>query len=218
LDSLSYSLDSSFSLSLVGNQKAHKQKVSFTNYKNLSEIIEGCLSGDRKAQGALYRKYYGYLMSICLRYDNNELDASASLNLGFYKILISLDRYDSKTPFEFWIKRIMINQCIDDYRKNKRHQGLLLKEEIRDGDLMVSSAVFNEANEYFTKEHLARMLSSLPDLCSSVFNLFAIDGYSHKEIAELLDIPEGTSKWYLSEARKKLKELLLKEFPHLNAG
>jgi RNA polymerase sigma-70 factor (ECF subfamily) len=95
---------------------------------------------------------------------------------------------------------------------------LLLKEEIRDCDLLVASAVFNEVNEYFTAEHLSVMLSNLPDLCSRVFNLFAIDGYSHKEISELLDIPEGTSKWYLSEARKKLKELLLKEFPHLNAG
>lgn len=181
-------------------------------------LIEKCISNDRIAQENLYKKYYGLLMSVCLRYKKNIQDAELSLNMGFYKIMVNLSKYEASVPFEYWIRRIMINQCIDEFRKEQKHNALIYKDQITDVDLNYASVSYNEANEFFSEEYLEQMIKRLPPMVGKVFNLFAIDGYSHKEIVDILDIPEGTSKWYLSEARKKLKEMVIAEFPHLNIG
>ena len=146
-------------------------------------------------------------MSICLRYSKDRDRATESLNLGYMKILSSLSSYKPAVPFKAWIRRIMINTLIDEYRKHKREQ-----ERVTFVDHYYDTSTFSEANEALEKlnvqqiyEHIAR----LPEASRNVFNLYVIDGFSHKEIAQLLDISEGTSKWHLNAAREKLKEALI---------
>lgn len=213
-----HTINAPISLTFRLNKETKSSIMPEKGASDLLLLIEKCISNDRRAQENLYKTYYGLLMSVCLRYKKNIQDAELSLNMGFYKILVNLSKYDTSVPFEYWIRRIMINQCIDEFRKEQRHTALIYKDQITDVDLNYSSVSYNEANEFFSEEYLAQMVRKLPPMAAKVFNLFAIDGLSHKEIVEILDIPEGTSKWYLSEARKKLKEMVIAEFPHLNIG
>lgn len=170
-------------------------------------LIKSCLKQDKKAQFLLYKNCYGFLMGICLRYYNNQDDAKAALNTGFLKILTKLDSYKTNIPFGLWIRRIMINTIIDEFRKNKN---LIANVEFRDAEdyEMVDHLDFNEAEKKLSVEQLEGFIKQLPNVTAKVFNLYAIDGYSHKEIADLLGMSDGTSKWHLSTARQKLKEMI----------
>ena len=132
------------------------------------------------------------------------------MNQGFMKIFKGLKKYPREIPFEAWIRKIMINTIIDEYRKTKKYTEMI---ELTDKPLEVepgNSISTNEAEQYFDAEQLLVMINDLPPLSNKVFNLFAIDGYSHKEISDLLGIREGTSKWHVSNARKLLKEMMNK--------
>ena len=172
------------------------------------ELLELCKAEDRKAQFELYKLCYGILLSVCFRYERNKEDAEFLLNKAFYKILKNLKKYDDKVPFEAWIRRITINTVIDDYRKNKRNKVDYVEEPMNVAP--VQSMDFNEADRKFDAEELQRLIDQLPPVSKKVFNLYVIDGYNHREIAEKLNTSEGTSKWHLSSARQKLKELLQK--------
>lgn len=173
---------------------------------NTESLIKGCIKGKRKAQYALYRHCYTLLLPVCMRYQHNEEDARAILNEGFLKILDNLESYKPEIPFEAWCKRIMINTIIDEYRKTRNkpstfdYQELGKKEEV--------GISLNEAMEVLTADDLEKMLQCLPANSRKVFNLYAIDGYSHKEISEKLTISEGTSKWHVNNARHKLQQIL----------
>jgi DNA-directed RNA polymerase specialized sigma24 family protein len=149
-------------------------------------LIKRIVKQDRKAQLELYRICFSTLMSVAFRYKKNEEDAAALANEAFLKILTNIAKYNSISPFEAWIRRIAINTAIDDYRKNKKRE------------------------EMFEAEELNNMLLELPKATRIVFNLFALDGYSHKEISEELGIRLETTKWHMKEARKRLKALLIK--------
>ncbi len=172
------------------------------------ELLDACKREERKAQFELYRRCYSILMAVCLRYEANKDDAEFMLNKIFYKILKSLDRYDDKAPFEAWIRRIAINTEIDEFRRKNR-QKVDYHENISEV-APISVMDYNEADKKFDAEELENMIRQLPPVSQQVFNLYVVDGYNHKEIAEKLSMSEGTSKWHLSSARKKLKELLLK--------
>ncbi|MCH2083434.1 MAG: RNA polymerase sigma factor [Saprospiraceae bacterium] len=172
------------------------------------QLIKDCKKGDRKAQYNLYRLCYPMLMGVCLRYHKQESDAVAVLNEGFLKILTKLDQFRSEVPFQAWIKRVMINTLIDDYRKNRKVKELIEYTDFQDYQLTESQIDWNEADKQFDAEQLERFIQKLPSMSQKVFNLFAIDGYTHKEIGEMLGISDGTSKWHLSSARKKLAEWL----------
>ena len=177
--------------------------------KNISEeLIEQCRKGERRAQYTMYRALYPALMSVCFRYERNAEDAAALMNGGFLKVLDSLKTYDLKVSFEAWSKRIMINHVIDEYRRNRKRKEteLLLDGQAGANDYQVAT---DGVQEWMNSELLRTMLHRLPELPRKVFNLFAIDGYSHKEIAELLNMPVGTSRWHLAEARRELQKLLL---------
>lgn len=169
-------------------------------------------SGDEKTIYQLYRYCHDQLYMVCRRYVTNEDEVGTLLNTAFLKIIKYLGSYDSKVPFEAWIKRIMINTAIDYYRKNKKYRETIYFPEedhvIYNSDLSVD---YNTADQYFDAVQLLEMVNQLAPVTKTVFNLFAIDGYSHKEIAEMLHMSEGTSKWHLSSARKKLQELLVRE-------
>jgi RNA polymerase sigma-70 factor (ECF subfamily) len=174
------------------------------------KIIEGCRKNERRAQEKLYEWCYVKLMPTCMRYHRNEEDARSVLNLSFVKICKNLDKLKESTPFEAWVRRIVMNTIIDEFRKNKNYLKLVdAKETDRELEIHVTT-VENSVWSKLETDVLMGLLKRLPDISRKVFNLYVIDGYTHKEIGNLLDISDGTSKWHLSNARKQLKEMVHK--------
>lgn len=175
-----------------------------------SKLIQDVIKGKRKAQLELYRLCFSVLMSVCSRYKNNKEDAAFLANDAFLKILKNLNKYDEKNPFEAWIRRITINVVIDDYRKNKKRIGMF--ETVDEFDHTASEIkYFNEIDKEMGEEEVYQCLLKLPLATRTVFSLFAIDGFSHKEISEKLEISLETSKWHMKEARKRLKVIVAKQ-------
>lgn len=170
------------------------------------QLIKDCINRNRRSEYELYKLTYSYLMSICVRYTRNQDLAREILNVGFLKILNNLDKYKEEIPFKAWIRRIMINTLIDEYRKNKKQSEVIdYVEEYYDNS---EYAELNSALDRINTAKIHELITKLPPMAQQVFNLFVVDGYSHKEIAEMLSIEEGTSKWHLNSARTKLKEML----------
>ncbi len=171
------------------------------------DLITKCLKGERKAEFELYKLTYSYLMSICVRYTRQQDRAKEVLNIGFYKILKNLDKYNLEIPFKPWARKVMINTLINEYKKQKIHYGnMVYVEEYYDDE------TYSEMNEAVTKSNAKEIydfIAQLPPASQQVFNLYFIDGFKHREIAELLNISEGTSKWHLNNAREMLKQMLL---------
>lgn len=179
-------------------------KIMMVNQSLLKEAA----NGDRRAQFQLYKSCFSALMSVCARYRRSEEDAVAMVNEGFFKIVTNLPRYSPETPFAAWIRRIMINTLIDDFRKNRKVQELIENQDFTDTNNQDGLVDFNTAELQFEAGQLEALIRSLPPMSQKVFNLFAIDGYGHLEISELLGISDGTSKWHLSFARQRLREIL----------
>ncbi len=169
-------------------------------------LIERCRQNDRRAQNELYKQCYSMLMNVCLRYEKSKEEAEIHLNNAFFKILTRLDKYADNIPFEAWAKRVTINTIIDEFRKrnNDKHSFY----ESFDHSLPLDTMDYNEADLRFDAEGLEAMIRKLPPMSQKVFNLYVVDGYNHKEIGEMLNISEGTSKWHLSTARKTVKDML----------
>lgn len=168
------------------------------------ELLKSCINKDRRAQHSLYKECFSFLMRVGHRYTQNKEEAVSLLNMAFLKILTQLDKYNEEIEFEFWAKKIMINTVIDEYRKNKRYDE---KFVVKDWSEEVGQNFYvdaDRADKKYDLEEIMNLIQSLPNATRNVFNLFVIDGYSHKEIAEKMGISEGTSKWHLSEARKIL--------------
>lgn len=171
-------------------------------------LIKDCIDGKRRAEYELYKMTFSYLMSICVRYTGNKERAEEVLNMGFLKILTNLESYNAEAPFKPWIRKIMINTLINEYKKEKVHyENILYVEEYYETD---KYAEINAALGKINAEQIYGFIAKLPPASSQVFNLYYIDGYKHKEIAEMLNITEGTSKWHLNSAREQLKEMLRK--------
>jgi len=172
------------------------------------KLIDGCINRDRKAEYEMYKLTFPYLMSICIRYTRSEDKAKEVLNLGFLKILTNLDKYRAEMPFKAWIRKVMINTLINEYKKEKVHYSKVeYVEEYYETD---KYAEINDALRKADSEQIYSFIAALPAASQQVFNLYFIDGYKHREIGEMLGISEGTSKWHLNSAREKLKELLKK--------
>ncbi len=170
------------------------------------KLIEDCIDHDRKAEFELYKISYSYLMSICIRYTRNSDRANEVLNIGFLKILLNLKKYNPELPFKSWARKVMINTLINEYKKNKKHNDTVLYvEELYETD---AYADLNNAVSKIDADQIYQMISKLPAASQQVFNLYFVDGYKHKEIAEMLEISEGTSKWHLNAAREKLKKMI----------
>ncbi|MBR5433599.1 MAG: RNA polymerase sigma factor [Bacteroidales bacterium] len=171
------------------------------------EIIEGCLRNDRKMQKALYDKYASRMFAVCLRYAKNRDDAADILQDGFLKVFIKIDQFSREHSFEGWIRRVMTNTAITHYYQNKKYNEQKNIEEINETD--VKDFEFSEAE--FSNEELMNVIQTLPDTYRIVFNMFAIEGYKHKEISEMLDIEVSTVKTQYHRAKKmiqvKLEEL-----------
>ncbi|KAA8479733.1 RNA polymerase sigma-70 factor (ECF subfamily) [Arcticibacter tournemirensis] len=169
----------------------------------LHQLIAGCLKQDRKDQKVLYKAFYGFAMSICLRYAGNRYEAAEIMNNGFFKIFTHLDKYSHDKPFKAWMGKIMTNTAIDYYRSNLKMantDGLEKAEDIGHDDFPDKKLRYDD---------LLAMVQQLPNAYRTVFNLYAIEGYSHEEIGEMLGISAGTSKSNLFKARDKLKRMVL---------
>lgn len=173
-------------------------------YSSEKEIISGCVKKKRGAQKALYDRYHPVLMGICLRYGKSKAEAEDVLLMGLTRIFKKIKSFSGEGSFEGWMKKIVVNIAIDNYRKNNKYY---YHEDIE--NVSVSNIGFDYIHDHFSTEEILKTIQQLPDGYRIVFNLFAIEGFSHKEIAEKLKISESTSKTQLLKARKKLKHYLL---------
>jgi RNA polymerase sigma-70 factor (ECF subfamily) len=164
----------------------------------LNQLIQNCKKQDIKAQEQLYRLFANKLFAVCLKYSNGHQQAEDNLQDGFIKIFSKINQYQDKGSFEGWMKRIMINTTLQKYRK-ERVFDIINEEQLREPEVEID-------DELLSVDYLLSIIQELPERYRQVFNLYALDGYSHKEIAEMLEISTGTSKSNLSRARLILKE------------
>lgn len=172
------------------------------------DLITACIRRERKSEYELYRLTYSYLFSICLRYTNSRDEAKEMLNIGFTKMLYNLEKYKPEIPFKKWMRKIMINILIDEYRKEKKHHEAI--EYVEQYTETSDHAELNDALVKMDVDQIHNLIMKLPPVSRRVFTLHVIDGFNHKEIAEMLAMTEGTSRWHLNFSRTKLKELFQK--------
>lgn len=171
---------------------------------NDSLLIKNCLRGDSLAQRALFDKFAPKMLSVCMRYTKNKAQAEDILQDGFIKIFQKLSSFKDKGSLEGWIRRIMVNTALDQIRKDVKFKNDVPMDNI-DYRLELNSYIL----ENLLAEDLLKLINEMPSGYKTVFNLFAIEGFSHKEIAEKLQISENTSKSQYSRARAYLKEKLV---------
>lgn len=177
---------------------------------NQEIIIQGCIDGDRRSQQALYEHFYGKMMVVCLRYARDHDEALDMFQEAFIKVFNNLHKFGNKGSFEGWIRRIMVNTSIDHIRKNKATSHMVelddshgsIREEEEESDDLLENVNFND---------LLELVQELSPAYRSVFNLYIVDGYTHKEIAEMLGINLGTSKSNLAKAKINLRKLLARK-------
>lgn len=174
--------------------------------EDISQLVKDCINNDRKAQERLYKNYYRGMMNLCLRYCNTEADALPVLNIAFYKVFKKIGQYDhSKAQLYTWIRKIVLHECFNHLRLEK---GKLQTGSFEDdADIQIEPSVFDKMKETAVLHFVQR----LPPATRAVFNLFVVEGFSHKEVAQMLSISEGTSKWHLNDGRKKLQSMILNQ-------
>lgn len=167
------------------------------------EIIKGCRKGKRSAQEALYQKYAHKLMGICRRYSKNYEEAEDVFQEGFVRAFKAVGKLEKAGALEAWLKRVFINTAINYYQKHKKHHDHVNYEYVYSTNDDYEQIISNLNNQ-----ELLVFVNDLPDGYRMVFNLYVIEGYTHKEIAKTLKISEGTSKSQLSKAKAMLKKRL----------
>jgi len=170
----------------------------------IDDLMEGCKAGDRKMQEALYKLTAGKMLAVCMRYAKDRMEAEDVLQMGYVKVFQKVREYRGDGSFEGWIRRIMVNTAIESYRKNIKSLNVVPVEDAYEQP----STGFDFNN--LGMQDLMKVIQKLADGYRMVFNMYIIEGYSHKEIAETLGISEGASKSQLSRARAILKEEILK--------
>src|SRR5690606_32509980 len=167
---------------------------------NNESFLEGCRLNDRKAQEMLYRSFSSKMMAICSRYASSQFEAEESLQLGFIKVFKNINQFANKGSLEGWVRRIMVNTAIELSRRSIILQDI---DEVKESAI-VDSQLFEIDN--LEVKDLLKMIQELAPGFRLVFNMYAIEGFSHKEIAEALNISESASKSQLSRARVRLQE------------
>jgi RNA polymerase sigma factor (sigma-70 family) len=173
-------------------------------------LLQRALQEERKAQLELYRICFPVLISVVRRYHANDDEQVTLVNNAYLKILKGLAQYNENNYFFSWIKRIITNEVIDHFRRGKHYRALFAMDQ----EIPVSAATFASVDDDINDAYLKQLVEQLPESTRVVFLLFAVDGYSHREIGEMLGISEQTSKWHTKMARKFLKSAYLKELNH----
>jgi RNA polymerase sigma-70 factor (ECF subfamily) len=164
------------------------------------ELLNGCLAQKPEMQRALYQQYGRTMMGICYRYMRDTMEAEDILQTGFLKVFEKLESFRGGS-LEGWMKRLFVRECIDQIRRNKR--SIFLYSEDPGNGMAIE---LDDVTSSMAADEIVQLIQSLPDGCRVVFNLFAVEGYSHREIAELLGISEGTSKSQYFRSKELLKE------------
>lgn len=174
----------------------------------LEQLIQGCIRNERSAQEKLYKLFYPRMMSVVRRYIDDEMQAEEVLNNGYLRAFQKISQYTFQGSFEGWLRKIVFHAVSDYVKQNIRYS---------------EKVVMVEKDELIHKDHadrlyynqLLELVQGLPDATRAVFNMYVLEGFSHKEIGKILGISEGTSKWHLSEGRRNLKEKIEKLQLHL---
>ena len=174
---------------------------------NIDKIVDGCQKGEAKYQKMLYKQFAGKMMGICVRYCKNQELAKDAMQEGFVKVFKHVANFKNESKIDTWMTRIMINTTLNHIKKHKRYEFFEDNESVNN-QLNNSFDVSENALSALSHAELLDMLHELPQGYRVVFNLYAIEGYTHKEIAEELGIAEGTSKSQLNRARKMLQEMV----------
>lgn len=191
-----------------------KKKSPLTLKLALDECV---ISGTERSKSFIYKKFYGYLMAVSIRYLKDEMEAEDVVNESFVKIFKKIadfsygdDEVIMEKSFKAWMARITANTSIDKLRVKKETYAL---DDIFETDLLGHSVMVSSRLE---ERDILELLNRLPVIQKSIFNLFEIEGYSHEEIGQLLNIPESTSRTYLARAKSKLRDLYTQQFEVLN--
>lgn len=185
------------------------QNRNIINENKLDEIIEACKQGRADAERLLFKQFFGYAKSIALRYSSGEVEAQEIINDGFLKVFKNLPTYDFAQPFKAWLRRIIINTAIDYYRRKQKYAMMSFPEQMPE-------ATFNESVlDNISADEIMALVRNLTPAYRTVFMMYVVDGYNHREIGEMLNINEGTSKSNLAKARAKLQDMILDSNPSM---
>ncbi|WP_200974584.1 RNA polymerase sigma factor [Echinicola sp. 20G] len=166
-------------------------------------LVHEAKDGNPKALERLYKHFYGYAMSIALRYSNSREEACEIVNDSFMKAFDRIHQYSDSSSFKAWFRRIVINTSIDYYRKNVKHYSVMEIEKA--GAETYDPSIVDE----LSKDEILTVMRELPEIMRIIFNMYEIEGYSHNEIGEELDIPPSTSRTYLARAKQKLRDKII---------
>jgi len=184
--------------------------MDFSNTQFVKHTIDGCLKCERKAQHFLYKAFYGKMLAVCMRFASNTDEAKDIFHDGIIKVFNSLNQYEYKGSFEGWVRRIIVNTAID-YIRNKHLTFFSYDENSNKANILEENGDFEteEIEELLSlkTELILRLIQKLSPAYRTVFNLYVIENYKHKDIAKILNISIGTSKSNLAKAKIKLREL-----------
>jgi RNA polymerase sigma factor (sigma-70 family) len=167
------------------------------------DLIQEARKGDPRSLERLYKHFYGYAMSVALRYSGNREEACEIVNDSFMKVFDKLGQYSEDSSFKGWLRRILINTSVDYYRRNLKHSGML------DVELLEVEASHLSVLDELSREDILALLWELPETLRIIFNMFEIEGYKHNEIAAHLNIPSSTCRTYLARAKDMLREKII---------
>jgi RNA polymerase sigma factor (sigma-70 family) len=172
------------------------------------ELFRRCLEGESRAQELLYKRYFSFAMSLCMRYSRDKYEAMQIVNDSYMKVLRNIREFDSSKSFRSWYGRILINSAVDNYRRNLKHSSHLQISNEMEADEEQEPSISAE----LSVNEILSLFNRLPDNYRLTFNLYEIEGYSHEEIGQILGISPSTSRSNLSRAKKMLRELYKKNF------
>ncbi len=174
----------------------------------LEQLIQGCIRNERAAQEKLYRLFYPKMMALVRRYIDHDEQAEEVLNNGYLRAFQKIKQYNFQGSFEGWIRKIVFHAVADYVKQNAKYSNQILLVE-------KDELVHKDHADKMYYDQLVRLVQALPDATRTVFNMYVMEGFTHKEIGNIVGISEGTSKWHLSEGRRILKEKIEKLELHL---
>lgn len=193
------------------------QLRSMGSLKNEKKIVKGCIKGDRRSQQQLYEAFYGKMMAVCLRYAKDDDSAQDVCQEAFLKVFNKLDKFEDRGSLEGWIRRIMVTTSIDSIRKDKKNIAdveieKVIEDESNNPLEEEDTSIFDGLSFDIIKEYMQKLTPAY----RSVFNLYVVEEYSHKEIAEMLGISVGSSKSNLAKAKRNLRKEIEKDIYNIN--
>lgn len=178
-----------------------------------SDLVKGCADGDIRSQELLYRRYFSFAMSICIRYTKDQNEAMETVNDSYMKVLDRLSEFDSSRPFKSWYGKILVNTAIDNYRKNLKNN-----EHVSIDTINEPGEADPEIETELSVNDILKLYGYLPENYKITFNLYEVEGYSHEEIGQMMGVTASTSRANLARGKKMLRELYNKHVLSVKKG